>query len=299
MFCSWLKPFTQIKHFQVPCHCSNLIQLIFDFGTRWFPCSCHGRQWYSQPCRDRTATGATPPRSPTRVKTVPPGLPEEEAQESAMALAGSFGADFLKELFREARQGDAARMSVQLQKVHSAAFSLLSGSGIGFADGGHHTVAEQSEGAAELTADFLDKVRNVSDTGTLLGAATAGGISVLHMLLHHKANPVQCFSFWSCTLRKPSVNHAVAMIAADSYILGRQVLLRRSGCKQRRWQHHRLRLLWSFFGTKRLGSDSNMRKLTVSLASAVNLGAIVTIVTHTSFNDMKVLQERWKTNLIM
>lgn len=143
----------------------------------------------SQPRRDRTATGATPPRSPTPVKTVPPGLPEEEAQESAMALAGSFGADFLQELFREARQGDAARMSVQLQKVHSAAFSLLSGSGIGFADGGHHTVVEQSEGAAELTADFLDKVRNVSDTGTLLGAATAGGISVLHMLLHHKANP--------------------------------------------------------------------------------------------------------------
>lgn len=139
--------------------------------------------------RDRTATGCTPPRTPTAVKTVPPGLPEEEAQESAMALAGSFGPEFLQELFRQARQGDAGRMSVQLQKVHSAAFSLLGGSGIGFADGGHHSVVEQSEGAAELTADFLDKVRDSSDNSTLLGAATEGGVSVVHMLLQHKANP--------------------------------------------------------------------------------------------------------------
>ena len=72
----------------------------------------------SQPRRDRTATGATPPRSPAPVKTVPPGLPEEEAQESAMALAGSFGAEFLQELFREARQGDAARMSGSTRKIH-------------------------------------------------------------------------------------------------------------------------------------------------------------------------------------
>ena len=28
--------------------------------------------------KDRTATGCTPPRTPTAVKTVPPGLPEEE-----------------------------------------------------------------------------------------------------------------------------------------------------------------------------------------------------------------------------
>ena len=47
-----------------------------------------------------------------------------------------------------------------------------------------------------------------------------------------------------------------------------------------------------FRGTKRLGSDSNMLKLTeVSLASAINLGATVTIVTHTSFKDMKELQK--------
>lgn len=138
--------------------------------------------------RDRTATGCTPPRTPTAVKTVPPGLPEEEAQESGMALAGSFGPEFLQELFRQAREGDAGRMSVQLQKVHSVAFSLLGGSGIGFADGGNHSVMEQSEGAAELTSDFLDKVRD-SDNSTLLGAATEGGVSVVHMLLQHKASP--------------------------------------------------------------------------------------------------------------
>ena len=47
-----------------------------------------------------------------------------------------------------------------------------------------------------------------------------------------------------------------------------------------------------FRGTKRLGSDSNMLKLTeVSLASAINLGATVTIVTHTSFKDRKELQK--------
>ena len=47
-----------------------------------------------------------------------------------------------------------------------------------------------------------------------------------------------------------------------------------------------------FRGTRRLGSDSDMRKLTeVSLASAINVGAMVTIVTHTSFPDMKVLQK--------
>lgn len=140
--------------------------------------------------RDRTATGCTPPRSPIAVKTVPPGLPDEEAAESALALAGSFGPEFIQELFRQARQGDAARMSVQLQKVHAAAFSLLSGSGIGFADGGHPTVSEQSDAAAELTGDFLNQVRCPNSKSSLLGAATEGGIHVVQMLLMQKADPM-------------------------------------------------------------------------------------------------------------
>ena len=68
--------------------------------------------------RDRTATGCTPPRSPTPVKTVPPGLPEEEAVESAMALAGSFGLDFIQELYRQARAGALVSRKTYRQLFH-------------------------------------------------------------------------------------------------------------------------------------------------------------------------------------
>lgn len=50
-------------------------------------------------------------------------------------------------------------------------------------------MAEHSDQAAELAKDFLDKVRD-GQKATLLGAATAGGVPVVHMLLLHKAEPL-------------------------------------------------------------------------------------------------------------
>ncbi|CAJ1439739.1 unnamed protein product [Effrenium voratum] len=140
--------------------------------------------------RDRTATGATPPRSPTPPRSVPPGLPPEDAPaiESVITLAGSFGTDFVEELFRFVRKGDMANITTQIQRVNHAAFSLMGGPG-GFANG-NMSASDRSEGAAELTAELLNKVREGSSGSTLLGAAAESGhVLATHALLLHKADP--------------------------------------------------------------------------------------------------------------
>ncbi|CAE7029922.1 engXCA [Symbiodinium sp. CCMP2592] len=149
-----------------------------------------------QPEVDRTATGATPPRSPTPPRSLPPGLPEDDAKnsDSVVTLAGSFGADFLQDLFRTVRQGNLEELTAHLGKVNTVALSLLSSAGLGFVhpDRAGLAASERVEKAAELTAEYLSKAREAASPKStlLLAASEKGRYLVVESLLQHKADPL-------------------------------------------------------------------------------------------------------------
>eukprot|EP00929_Paragymnodinium_shiwhaense_P001307 TRINITY_DN101532_c0_g1_i1.p1 TRINITY_DN101532_c0_g1~~TRINITY_DN101532_c0_g1_i1.p1 ORF type:complete len:870 (+),score=213.26 TRINITY_DN101532_c0_g1_i1:85-2694(+) len=148
---------------------------------------------------DRTATGATPPRSPTPPRYSPPGLPEDGPKEAVtvLSLHSTFDSGFVRELFRAARAGNSTEIARLLNQVHNGALSLVSST---TAAGGREAAqsrssAEKSEKAAELVASFLSKARDTSAAcgvsgETLLGAAAlAGHLDVLQLLLNARADP--------------------------------------------------------------------------------------------------------------
>jgi len=145
---------------------------------------------------DRTATGATPPRSPTPPRSLPPGLPEDDAKnsDSVVTLAGSFGADFLQDLFRTVRQGNLEELTAHLSKVNTVALSLLSSAGLGFVhpDRAGLAASERVEKAAELTAEYISKAREATSPKStlLLAASEKGRYLVVESLLQHKADPL-------------------------------------------------------------------------------------------------------------
>eukprot|EP00931_Biecheleriopsis_adriatica_P022618 TRINITY_DN14483_c0_g1_i1.p1 TRINITY_DN14483_c0_g1~~TRINITY_DN14483_c0_g1_i1.p1 ORF type:complete len:833 (-),score=197.72 TRINITY_DN14483_c0_g1_i1:43-2508(-) len=146
---------------------------------------------------DRTATGATPPRSPTPPRATPPGLPEDDMQNAGtvLSLAKSFGPDFTDELFAAARHSDTASLISLIQQVNSTALALVANSLAGFQphDKAAPSAANREEKAAELTAGFLSKLRHGSGdcSETLLGvAALHGKVLAVQALLLHKADPL-------------------------------------------------------------------------------------------------------------
>jgi len=143
---------------------------------------------------DRTATGATPPRSPTPARMTPPGMPDDEAREAitVLSLHSTFDAAFLQDLFGAARSGNTNELSTLLHQVHGGALTLVcnsSGSNQG------QVAAERCEKAAEMVANFLSKARDNAATPreTLLGAAASGGhLEAVQLLLSSRADPVIC-----------------------------------------------------------------------------------------------------------
>eukprot|EP00928_Gymnodinium_smaydae_P019890 TRINITY_DN1765_c0_g1_i1.p1 TRINITY_DN1765_c0_g1~~TRINITY_DN1765_c0_g1_i1.p1 ORF type:complete len:950 (+),score=123.85 TRINITY_DN1765_c0_g1_i1:51-2852(+) len=148
---------------------------------------------------DRTATGATPPRSPKPARATPPGLPEDDAKEAMTILSmhATFDAAFVRELFVAARSGLATEIAALLQKLSTGALSLVVGSQASKA------TPEQCDKAAELMASFLNKARESiaiplstpAAIETVLGAAAGRGhVEVVQMLLHARADPFSCDS---------------------------------------------------------------------------------------------------------
>merc|ERR1719401_636669 len=108
---------------------------------------------------DRTATGATPPRSPKPPRITPPGLPDDDAREAmtVLSLHSTFDATFLQELFQAARSGNAQQLSTLLHQVHGGALTLVSNSAGN--QGGAAATQARCEKAAEMVASFLSKAR--------------------------------------------------------------------------------------------------------------------------------------------
>eukprot|EP00441_Pelagodinium_beii_P038421 CAMPEP_0197629550 /NCGR_PEP_ID=MMETSP1338-20131121/7350_1 /TAXON_ID=43686 ORGANISM="Pelagodinium beii, Strain RCC1491" /NCGR_SAMPLE_ID=MMETSP1338 /ASSEMBLY_ACC=CAM_ASM_000754 /LENGTH=836 /DNA_ID=CAMNT_0043200607 /DNA_START=40 /DNA_END=2550 /DNA_ORIENTATION=- len=143
---------------------------------------------------DRTATGATPPRCPTPPRATPPGLPEEDVKSAAsvLTLTTSLGSAFQEDLFKAVRSGDTNLIQMLIQRVNTAAASLVSGTSISFRTTGAGA-DDRNEKTAELVAAFLTKVRDSArqNKDTLLGAAAfEGQIQILQLLLSHKVDPL-------------------------------------------------------------------------------------------------------------
>jgi len=146
---------------------------------------------------DRTATGATPPRSPTPPRSTPPGLPDDESRDAlnVVSLISSFDIGYMRDLFRVVRCGDVTAVSNMLKQVTNCAVSLVCNSSA--ATGGQEA-GERNEKTAELVVAFLAKVREgpasaTSSRETLLGAAAGHGqLQVIKLLLNSRADPLIC-----------------------------------------------------------------------------------------------------------
>lgn len=149
--------------------------------------------------RDRTATGATPPHSPTPPRMTPPGLPEEEAggsSQSNLSLLNAFDTKFSKELFVAARVGDACQLSELLHRLNSTAMAQVC-KAQGPAPQDPTSTSERCEKAGELVAAYLYRIRepNASNPAaavhdTLLGVACGDGrIEAVRLLLESRADP--------------------------------------------------------------------------------------------------------------
>ncbi|CAE8627909.1 unnamed protein product [Polarella glacialis] len=145
---------------------------------------------------DRTATGATPPRSLTPPRSTPPGLPDEEVKNAAtiLSLVSSFGASFMKDLFAAVRRGDLGAVNSLINRVTATAYTLAcGGSEAELPEIGSAVSAEKNEKSAELVAGFLSKARDASSQqkDTLLGVAALGGhVQIVQLLLTSRAEPL-------------------------------------------------------------------------------------------------------------
>jgi len=155
------------------------------------------------PSVDLTATGRTPPRSPTPTRAAPPGIPEEASHDrgaaNAAALAASFDIRFVQDLFHAVRNGSASTLSSMLHQVAGGAFTLLSSKASPVVSGASTTgdafAAERREKATEMVSSFLSHVHapDGADGETLLSVAAANGQNeVLHLLLASRADPTVC-----------------------------------------------------------------------------------------------------------
>jgi len=148
---------------------------------------------------DRTATGATPPRSPTPPRITPPGLPDEEATRSSSSISGkdlanALESSLLQDLFAAARSNNCGALSTLVQRVNTSAIALICGT----QGGGGNSIAPEGavERAAEMMAGFLSKARDPTSPQprreTLLGAAAgARHAEALHFLLNARADPME------------------------------------------------------------------------------------------------------------
>lgn len=143
---------------------------------------------------DRTATGATPPRSPTPPRLTPPGLPDDDLRHVANALTLNviFDAKFVQELFCVTRSGNASMLSSLLQQVNAQALSSVCREQCSTQDSA--TVNERYEQASDLVASFLSKARDLhAPREPLLSAAAIGGhADSVQILLSARADPHAC-----------------------------------------------------------------------------------------------------------
>lgn len=163
----------------------------------------------SQAPVDRTATGATPPRSPRPPRMTPPGLPEEEAPSttaSVHALGAALGGKFSQELFVAVRGGSAQSLSRLLQDLSSMATAQVTKAQAqqGQAQDAARA-AERTEKAAELVASYLNKVRDrgATTSETLLGVACEHGhLEAVRMLLISRADALATDEEGNCALHR-------------------------------------------------------------------------------------------------
>lgn len=170
---------------------------------------------------DLTATGPTPPRSPTPPRLTPPGLPDDEDQCSqdpldGSALAASFDDRFVQDLFRAARSGNSGMLSSMLHQVNGGAFTLVAAAfgpfsaasfGLDGAGKSGQQAADRREKSGEMVASFLSNTRapGQSSRETLLGAAcNAGQLEAVQLLLTAKADPSVADSSGSVALHRAS-----------------------------------------------------------------------------------------------
>jgi len=141
---------------------------------------------------DRTATGATPPRSPTPPRFAPPGLPDDDIRSAAnvLTLNSVFDAKFGQELFGAARSGNTSRLTALLQQVNSQALTLACSEQNGGYDAA--MVAERYEQASDLVASFLGKARDSTwpHEPLLSTAARAGHVDAVQILLGSRSDPL-------------------------------------------------------------------------------------------------------------
>jgi len=146
---------------------------------------------------DLTATGPTPPRSPTLPRASPPGLPDEDDGThdylSPARLSASLDPAFLAELFQNARSGSTGMLSSLLHHVDHCAYVMVCNASTLSGASSNALAAERRERVTEVIAYFLSELRCPNSPGreTLLGVAASGGHSgVVQLLLTTRADPI-------------------------------------------------------------------------------------------------------------